>query len=112
VLIETTEKMLEIETGIVSSTLDRMIKEQSLVLEGEEAVYLPPFYFSEVGTAKRVRELLSSPTMFKAGNTGAIIDRLQVEYNLRYDEVQVEAIKKAAASKFMVRKSTCAPRQS
>ena len=68
----------------------------------EGAIYLPPFYFSEVGTAKRIKEILAIESIYKAFDTDKIIKQVQEECDIQYDEVQVEAIKIAAKSKLMV----------
>lgn len=101
-LIEETVKMLELDNKLIDSTIDRMMEEKSVILDGDDAIYLPAFYFSETGTAKRIKEILSLNSMYKSSPPDDIILKLQKEQNIKYDEVQVEAIKVAALSKFMV----------
>lgn len=101
-LIDETVKMLELDDKLIDSTIDRMIDEKSVILDADDAIYLPAFYFSETGTAKRIREILSLNSMYKSSPPDDIILKLQKEQNIKYDEVQVEAIKAAALSKFMV----------
>ena len=67
----------------------------------EEAIYLPPFYFAEVGTANRLlalvegqeKELFIRPMDLQA---------LSKETGVEYDEVQLQAIEEAVRSKVMV----------
>jgi exodeoxyribonuclease V alpha subunit len=101
-LLETTEKMLELEKTLIDPTIDRMIEEKTIIPDDGNAIYLPAFYFSEVGVAKRIREIISTESSYKAANTEDIIKNIQKEHEIQYDEVQIAAIKTAARSKFMV----------
>ena len=44
-LLEEAEKILEIEKSRVDTTLDRMIVEKVVILDGEDAIFLLPFLF-------------------------------------------------------------------
>jgi len=101
-LISEAEKMLGLDAELINSTIDRMIEEKSIILDDENAVYLPPFYYSETGTAKRIREILSSHSFYNNTDADKVIKMVQEECGIEYDEVQMEAIKTAAKSKFMV----------
>lgn len=100
-LIDEAQKILELEEGLIRPTIDRMITDKDVVLDND-AIYLPPFYYSETGTARRIQELLSSESIYKSSDPVSIIREMEREYKIQYDEVQVEAIWKAASSKFMV----------
>lgn len=101
-LVIETEKMLELDRDTINMTIDRMIEEKSIILDNEDALYLPPFYFSETGTAKRIKEIVADKSRYGYMATDEIIDKIQKESGIQYDEVQIEAIKTAAKSKFMV----------
>lgn len=101
-LLETAEKMLELEKSLIEETIDRMIEEKSIIPDEGEAIYLPAFYHSEVGIARRIKEILSLESIYKSAHTMDIIYNIEKEYGIKYDEVQVEAIKSAVNSKFMV----------
>ncbi|HOJ09127.1 MAG TPA: ATP-dependent RecD-like DNA helicase [Clostridiales bacterium] len=101
-LIDEAEKMLELEKELIDSTIDKMISEKTIIMDAEDCIYLPPFYFSETGTAKRIKEILSVESVYKNFDTDKIIKQVQEECDIEYDKVQVEAIKTAAKSKFMV----------
>ena len=101
-LVAEAVKMLEAEESLVNATLDRMIEEKIVISDEDNAVYLPTLYYCETGVAKRIREILSEKSKISAINIDRIITRIQEEYNISYDEVQLEAIRTAAASKFMV----------
>ncbi|OPZ94383.1 MAG: ATP-dependent RecD-like DNA helicase [Firmicutes bacterium ADurb.Bin419] len=101
-LLETTEKMLELEKSLIEETIDRMIEEKAIVPDEGNAIYLPAFYYSEVGIAKRMKEILGFESIYKSADTDDIIESIEREYQIKYDEVQVEAVKTAVSSKFMV----------
>ena len=99
-LIETAKKLLSVEVEPLESALQEMIGVEDVILE-EEAIYLPPFYYAETGTARKLLNLMntSEGSLFsKDLDIEAISKKTKVEY----DEVQVAAIRQAAASKVMV----------
>ena len=102
VLLETTEKMLELEKTLIDPTIDRMTEEKIIISDEGNAIYLPAFYFSEVGVAKRIKEILKTESSYKSTNADNIIESIQVEEKIQYDEIQIAAIKSATNSKFMV----------
>ena len=80
-----------------------------------EAIYLPPFYYAETGVAGKLKRLLAAPAADrlwtaletakeKTGNPDLSIDveKIQEKVHMDYDEVQADAIRKAAVSKVMV----------
>ena len=81
-------------------TMDQMIKDEDLIVE-DDAVYLPPFYYSELGTARKLRKLAAEPV---ADGMPADIDvaRIEKSVHMQYDEVQADAIRHAAKSKVMI----------
>lgn len=101
-LLEEAEKMLEIEKTLIDHTLDRMIEDQDIIFDQGDAIFLPPFYYSEVGTAKRIREILLADSRYQASDVDGIIENIQRQQKISYDQVQKDAIKTAAVSKFMV----------
>ena len=56
-LCKTGAELLEVDQALLSDALDEMLQNGDVFLDGD-AVYLPPFYHSELGTARRLRELL------------------------------------------------------
>lgn len=101
-LISETVNILELDTQLIDGTIDRMIEEKSLIPDDNNSIYLPPFYFSETGTAKRIKEILNGQAAAPIANVDKIINQIQVECSIAYDDIQAEAIKTAALSKFMV----------
>ncbi|HHT63584.1 MAG: ATP-dependent RecD-like DNA helicase [Bacillota bacterium] len=101
-LVVETEQMLGIEKELIDATLDRLIEEKILISDEGDAVFLPPFYYSEVGTAQRIKEIISIKSNYAKTDIEGIIEDIQRRHRIKYDEVQKEAIKTAAAAKFMV----------
>jgi len=101
-LLEEAEKILEIEKAQVGLTLDSMIENKEVILEEEDAVYLLPFYHSEVGIMQRIKAILAVDTLYSGKDVADIIEMIQKQSAISYDEVQKDAVKTAADSKFMV----------
>ena len=99
-LIRKAVELLEAEEDSVCSSLDRMLAEEDLVLD-EQAIYLPPFYYAEIGTAKKLLNLLDAPVSMDTAES-VDIEKIQSATGMRYDDVQVDAIRTAIRSKVMV----------
>ena len=119
-------KLLEAEEGCIEMTLQEMLRSQDVILEktllkegedGEpaEPVYLPPFFFAEIGVAGKLRKLADTPAgdrlwtglaaaREKSGRDDLSVDVGAIEkiVGMTYDEVQRDAIRRAAVSKVMV----------
>lgn len=121
-------ELLEAEESTVIMTMDQMIRDKDLIRdwksgfgeeEGEdeqiEAIYLPPFFFAEVGCASKLKKLQAAPALDKlwvrlseakriTGNDTLSVDVSYIEriVKIEYDEIQKDAIRKAATSKVMV----------
>lgn len=127
-LVRRAAELLEAEEGPVIMTMDHMLKDGDLIRDvksaaqqregdGEEteAIYLPPFFYAENGTAAKLRKLQAAPAGDKlwerlmearksTGNEELSVDVSGIERILKmeYDEVQRNAIRLAAVSKVMV----------
>lgn len=66
-----------------------------------KAVYLPPFYFSETGTAKRLTSILHAQPSVHV-DTGNLAQRITFRTGMQYDEIQMQAIQEAVTSKVLV----------
>ncbi len=99
-LIETAEKLLCVDGAELEITLDEMLRVED-VIRDEEAIYLPPFYFSEVGCAKRLRKLMKGRRRIVLDGE-AVTGQIQAQPGVIYDEIQLEAIRVAVSSKVMV----------
>ena len=78
-----------------------MVQTEDLKLE-DEAIYLPPFYFAEVGTANRLLALLRKAQEQDLFAKKMDVQALSKETGVEYDEVQLQAIEEAIRSKVMV----------
>ncbi|NLC69316.1 MAG: ATP-dependent RecD-like DNA helicase [Clostridiaceae bacterium] len=101
-LIEEAGKMLEIDRDLIDSTICRMIDQGAVIADVGDSIYLPPFYYSEVGVARRIKEILSVKSFYNSFSLDRVLEQVQRECRVKYDDVQLEAIKTAAKSKFMV----------
>lgn len=99
-LVDAAIKLLEADEEPIRQALAEMLASEDLIAEGE-AIYLPPFYHSERGTAKNLLEIMKakSPALFD----GMLdMDDIQKQSGIEYDDVQKDAIRKAVESKVMV----------
>ena len=100
----------------VEQALEEMISSDDLKVEKtlpsndskeeEECIYLPPFYFSEIGTAKKLLELNAAKAggnLFETQGKGKVdMAAIEKQSGIQYDEVQQAAITMAAKNKVMV----------
>ena len=107
-ILSTDEK--KVETAQVVMTMDQMISSGDVHVEDipeenhadgpqRRAVYLPPFYYAEIGTAARLIKILRSPSRPVQPVQMAQLEKMG---NISYDEVQQQAIRQAMTSKVMV----------
>ena len=125
-LIERATELLEASGELIENTLDDMIKKEELILENVFSktdadgnnitpIYLPPFYYAEVGVAAKLRKLYDSPAgdklytrlteaRKKTGNNELSVDVGAIEKitGMTYDDIQADAIRKAATAKVMI----------
>ena len=125
-LIEKGAELLEASAETITMTMDEMFKKNELIIEKEierlddqgnkiEPVYLPPFFFAEVGVASKLKKLSASPAGDKlyaklmdarklTGNENLSVEISAIEKytGMQYDEIQADAIRKAATAKVMV----------
>ncbi|MCQ2511391.1 MAG: ATP-dependent RecD-like DNA helicase, partial [Lachnospiraceae bacterium] len=135
-LIRKASELLEADDTRIIMTMDQMLRDEELIREKimvpqfdsdqiipedaakeieKECIYLPPFYFAEVGVASKLKKLSEEPaadrlwvSLMKArqdtGNSELSVDveKIQKAVNMKYDEVQAEAIRRAATAKVLV----------
>lgn len=99
-LIEKAIQLLEVDAPELEITLDEMIRADDVIKE-DEAIYLPPFYFSETGCAKSMLYLLERERKVRV-NPDEIVQKVIRQSAISYDEIQLEAIRTAISSKIMV----------
>lgn len=99
-LIKTGSELLEVNDSLLQEALERMIREETVkteALEDEQgvAIYLPPFYFSETGAARRFQMIALATRKIQVKNGLAGND-------FPYDPAQILAIETAAQSKILI----------
>ncbi len=100
-LIATAKQLLEADEECIRTAMTHAIETEDLMLDGT-AIYLPPFYYAECGTANRLSTLVHTKEAGSIFTARFDLAKLQRETGIEYDEVQVEAIRQAIASKVMV----------
>lgn len=110
-LVKSAIELLEADEVPIRQAIEEMVGSEDLIKEDlsdpncpdqvHSAIYLPPFYHSERGTAKKLLSLLRGSTgnLFESQMDIAAIEKIS---GIQYDDVQIEAIKQAAQSKVMV----------
>ncbi len=115
-LIRKACELLEVADPILNMTLDEMIRVKDIIIEknfvdmsdGEDhqvladAIYLSPFYFSELGIAKKLSSLMRRGREKQISHSDYIITAVEEQSGITYDEVQLQAIQCAISSKVMV----------
>lgn len=100
-LIATAKQMLEADEECIRTAMTHAIETEDLILD-DTAIYLPPFYYAECGTANRLSTLVHTKEAGSIFTARFDLAKLQRETGIEYDDVQVEAIRQAIASKVMV----------
>ena len=100
-LIATARQLLEADEECIHNAMTHAFETEDLMLDGT-AIYLPPFYYAECGTANRLNALVLTKEAGSIFTARFDLAKLQRESGIEYDEVQVEAIRQAIASKVMV----------
>ena len=99
-LMETGAELLTVDAPKLSAALDRMVTDEDVKTE-EDAIYLPPFYHAEVGTARRLTEICAHPGGVRVTPLG-LTERIENATGISYDEIQMEAILTAVESKILI----------
>ncbi|MBQ7193168.1 MAG: ATP-dependent RecD-like DNA helicase [Synergistaceae bacterium] len=95
-LVAASVEILEVDAALIEEAVSKMIANKDVIQE-DEAVYLPVYYYSEIGTARRLLKLVDSAKSIYFDNDGII-----TAGSIHYDENQVKAIKAALNSKVLV----------
>ena len=94
-----------VEKGIEDGRLNQeLIIEWYTDIEGKDdcAVYLPPFHYAEVHSAKNLCRILSSPFNGQYAAPDVVIPWVQQELGISFPGQQTEALKTALSSQVMV----------
>ena len=93
-------ELLDSGEEAVSAAIDKMIDDRDLI-QDQDAIYLPPFYYAEKGIACRLRGLYEAPSK-QAMFPKVKYDKLKRLTGVEYDEIQQQAIQQSVDSKVMI----------
>lgn len=99
-LVKSAIELLDADETPVRQAISEMLQSEDLIADAE-AIYMPPFYYAEVGTANRLNKLMDcvEGSLFNVIPDISVISK---QTGVEYDEVQAEAIREAVSSKVMV----------
>ncbi len=100
-LIETGSTLLDVSTDLLTDALNEMIQAEDVKIvripDSEDyAIYLPPYYYSEIGICKRLEKICETAPAKPAS------EQMQMADGIEYDEIQLHAIEAARTSKILV----------
>ena len=99
-LLKAAIELLEADQDSIVQAMKEMVETEQLIMDGD-VIYLPPFYYAEIGTTNKLKTLMDG-TAGKAAPIQPNIEAITLKTGIEYDEVQVAAIKQAVNSKVMV----------
>ena len=100
-LLEAGSSLLEVDETLLEPVLDEMTRAQDVMTSripdtDEPAIYLPPFYYSEIGVQNRLSKIAETAAVLPAR------EQITVSSGIEYDKNQLQAIHTAVNSKVMV----------
>lgn len=101
-LVSKCSKMLDIEDPKIIMTYDSLAKNNELIVEDENKVYLPAFFRAEIGLAKKIKDIVYYPNFEKISDEKLEFEIIKAEKQIKYDDYQKEAIKTVFNSNFSV----------
>ena len=125
-LLQSGVELLSVEDNVLSMTLDEMICQKDVITEDipeeklagddvsapsespgegerkpERAIYLPPFFFSEMGVVRRLGAILKNRESIHV-NAQGLDERISRKTRMHYDQIQMQAILDAVTSKILI----------
>ena len=129
-LTENAQKILDVGLALCEASLEELINEGKIIREDFDKLYLPPFYYSEIGTARQIAKIVgagggvgyagvdgryadkgeSAGGMCEGGESyEMLLERIddgirwtEAASGVRYDDIQRGAVRAAFTSRFMV----------
>jgi len=99
-LLKAAMELLEADQDSIVMAMKEMVESDQLIMDGD-VIYLPPFYYAEIGTANKLKNLMDAMTT-KSVPVLPNMAAISLQTGIKYDEVQVDAIRQAVNSKVMV----------
>ena len=100
-IIDQSNELLEVEKLLVEKTLDVLKNNQEIILQ-EDRVWLPFYYFAELGVSKKLIELVRFPQQLVNLDVPKKIKYLEKKYDISFAEEQKEAIGKVLLNRVLV----------
>ena len=105
-LLKTGVELLDVDRELLTGALEEMIRVEDvrtepLPEEDGEAIFLPAFWFAELGTARRLAEIVRAKRSFAVRDENLLMSAGQTA-GVQYDEVQLHAIQTAVRSKLLI----------
>lgn len=100
-LIQRSQKILQIDREIIAGALDELSRNEKLVLD-KGSVYLPPFYVSETGIAANLIELQNFSRSMREVDSERALQWVQQRFDITLAAKQVEAVRCALKDKLLV----------
>lgn len=99
-LLKSAMELLEADQAPIVQAMKEMVETEQLIMDGD-VIYLPPFYYAEIGTTNKLKGLMDCMPQ-KAVPAQLNMEAISLQTGIEYDEVQVAAIRQAVNSKVMV----------
>ena len=99
-LLKASMELLEADQDSIVMAMKEMVESEQLIMDGD-VIYLPPFYYAEIGTANKLKNLMGTMTT-KSIPIQPNMAAISLQTGIKYDEVQVDAIRQAVNSKVMI----------
>ncbi|MEC4675457.1 MAG: ATP-dependent RecD-like DNA helicase [Nitrospirota bacterium] len=100
-LIEECRRILEIETGIIVTAMEKLLSKKKIVVDGQYA-YLVEFHISETGIADNLRRIFDVPENIRQFQTGKAIEWAEKNLGITLAGNQIKAIEDSVDKKIMV----------
>ncbi len=100
-LIQRSQKILQIDREIIANALEELSRNEKLVLD-KGSVYLPPFYVSETGIAANLIELQNFSRSMREVDSERALQWVQQKLDITLAAKQAEAVRCALKDKLLV----------
>jgi len=100
-LIIQASEILKIESERLEAVIAPMVEDQVLIVE-EDAIYLPPLYYCEIGVANRLRQLSRNPIALDALALDAMLRSLEAKEDLTLAPQQRTAVLEAVKNRCFI----------
>ncbi|MEW6375373.1 MAG: ATP-dependent RecD-like DNA helicase [Thermodesulfobacteriota bacterium] len=107
-LVKKSMEVLKVDQEIITKAIMELSRGKEIFLEEinngqvHKAVYLTPFYLSEMGIAEGLRRLKDSPTNIRPIHPEKAVEWVQQKLHIELAEKQKEAVLSAASSKVLI----------